>query len=238
MVANMDVTALVAVGAGILSFFSPCVLPLVPSFLIFISGATIDNYGELSARKYRKRLLIHALAFIAGFSLVFISLGVASSVLGNVFATYEKWIVRIGGVLLVLFGLNMLNVLRIPFLNQEKIIELKTKPIGVIGSFLVGVTFSLGWTPCIGPVLASILLIASTTNTAMQGFYLLSLYSLGLAVPFFVAALLVGRLVYLMQKYGWIMQYSAKVIGILLVVIGVLLMTGYYTRISAALLAL
>lgn len=234
----MDVTALVAVSAGVLSFFSPCVLPLVPSFLIFISGATIDHYGELSAKKYRNRLLVHALSFIVGFSLVFVSLGVASSVLGNVFSTYEKWIMRIGGLLLIVFGLNMLNILKIPFLNQEKIIELKTKPIGIVGSFIVGVTFSLGWTPCIGPVLASILLIASTTNTASEGLYLLSLYSLGLAVPFFVSALLVGRLVYFMQRYGWIMKYSAKVIGILLVVIGILLMTGYYTRISAALLAL
>ncbi len=234
----MDVTAFLAFSAGILSFFSPCVLPLVPSYLIFISGASIENYSDLSTKKHRKTLLLHALSFIVGFSLVFISLGLSSSLLGNLFSTYEKWIVRIGGVILILFGLNMLNILKIPFLNQEKMVHLKAKPIGLVGSFVIGITFSLGWTPCIGPVLASILLIASTTSSVREGAYLLSLYSLGLAVPFFVAALLVGRLLHLMQKYGWLMKYSSYVIGGLLIVIGVLLATGYYTRISSALLSL
>ncbi len=238
MVTSMDVTAFLAFSAGVLSFFSPCVLPLVPSYLIFISGASIEKYSDLSTREHKKTLLLHALSFIVGFSLVFISLGLSSSLLGNLFSTYERWIVRIGGVILVLFGLNMLNILKIPFLNQEKMVHLKGKPIGLVGSFVIGVTFSLGWTPCIGPVLASILLIASTTSSAAQGAYLLSLYSLGLAVPFFVAALLVGHLLRFMQKYGWIMKYSSYVIGGLLIVIGVLLATGYYTRISSALLKL
>ena len=132
----------------------------------------------------------------------------------------------------------MLNIVKIPFLNQEKMCHLKTKPIGLLGSFLIGITFSLGWTPCIGPVLASILLIASTTSTVKQGMYLLSLYSLGLAIPFFVAALLVGRILHLMQKYGWILKYSSYVIGGLLIAVGVLLTTGSYTRISEALLRL
>ena len=234
----MDVTAFLAFSAGVLSFFSPCVLPLVPSYLIVISGASINNYSELSTGKHRKTLLLHAVSFIVGFSLVFISLGISSSLLGNLFSTYELWIVRIGGLLLILFGLNMLNIVRIPFLNQEKMCHLKTKPIGLLGSFLIGVTFSLGWTPCIGPVLASILLISSTTSTVTQGMYLLSLYSLGLGIPFFVAALLVGRILYLMQKYGWIMKYSSYVIGGLLIAIGVLLATGYYTRLSELLLRL
>ena len=235
---SMDVTAYVAFAAGALSFFSPCVLPLVPSYLIFISGASIDNYSDLSAKKHRKALILHALSFIAGFSVVFVSLGLSSSLIGSLFATNERWIVRIGGIILILFGLNMLNILRIPFLNQEKLLQLKGKPIGLMGSFVIGVTFSLGWTPCIGPVLASILLIASTSSSVAQGGYLLSLYSLGLAIPFFIAALLVGRLLYLMQKYGWIMKYSSYVIGGLLVLIGFLLATGYYTQLSAWLLSL
>jgi cytochrome c-type biogenesis protein len=234
----MNVTALLAFSAGVLSFFSPCVLPLVPSYLIFISGASITSYDELSAGKQRVTLLLHAIAFILGFSLVFVALGVSSSFLGGLFSTYEKWIVRIGGLLLVVFGLNMLNVIKIPFLNQEKMCHLRTKPIGYLGSFAIGVTFSLGWTPCIGPVLASILLIASTTSTVTEGMYLLSLYSLGLAIPFFVAALLVGRILYLMQKYGWLVKYSSYVIGGLLIVIGGLLATGYYTRMSEMLMRL
>ncbi|HVN24185.1 MAG TPA: cytochrome c biogenesis protein CcdA [Syntrophorhabdales bacterium] len=235
---HMDVSALLAFGAGVLSFFSPCVLPLVPSYLIFISGASISNYDELSTGKHRKTLLLHSVSFIVGFSLVFISLGVSSSLLGNLFSTYERWIVRIGGLLLIFFGLNMLNVLKIPFLNQEKMYHMRARPIGFIGSFLIGVTFSLGWTPCIGPVLASILLIASTTSTVKQGMYLLSLYSLGLAIPFFIAALLVGRILHLMQRYGWIMKYSSYVIGGLLIVVGILLASGYFAKISESLLRL
>ena len=234
----MDVSAFLAFGAGVLSFFSPCVLPLVPSYLIFISGASIASYDELSTGRHRKTLLLHALSFIVGFSLVFVSLGVSSSLLGNLFSTYERWIVRIGGLLLIFFGLNMLNVFKIPFLNQEKMYHMRTRPIGLIGSFLIGVTFSLGWTPCIGPVLASILLIASTTSTVKQGMYLLSLYSLGLAIPFFIAALLVGRILHLMQRYGWIMKYSSYVIGGLLIVVGVLLASGYFAKLSEALLRL
>jgi len=234
----MDVTAFLALSAGILSFFSPCVLPLVPSYLIFISGATIDSYTELSSVQHRKTLLLHSISFIFGFSLVFVSLGISSSLLGNLFSTYERWIVRIGGLLLIVFGLNMLNVLKIPFLNQEKMCHMRTKPIGLLGSFLIGITFSLGWTPCIGPVLASILLIASTTSTVTQGMYLLSLYSLGLAIPFFVAALLVGRILYLMQKYGWVVKYSSYVIGGLLIGIGILLASGYFARLSETLLRL
>ena len=230
--------AFLAFSAGVLSFFSPCVLPLVPSYLIVISGASISSYDELSSRQHRKRLLMHAVSFIVGFSLVFIFLGVSSSLIGNVFATYNTWIIRIGGVMLILFGLNMINILKIPFLNQEKMYHLRAKPIGFIGSFLIGITFSLGWTPCIGPVLASILLIASTTSTVQQGMYLLGLYSLGLAIPFFIAALLVGRILHLMQKYGWIMKYSTYVIGGLLIVVGVLLLSGYFARLSEALLRL
>jgi cytochrome c-type biogenesis protein len=234
----MDVTAFLAFSAGILSFFSPCVLPLVPSYLIVISGASISNYAELSSGQHRKTLLLHAVSFIAGFSLLFIFYGILSSLLGNLFATYQAWVVRVGGLLLILFGLNMLNIVKIPFLNQEKMYHMRTKPIGLVGSFLIGITFSLGWTPCIGPVLASILLIASSTSTVTQGVYLLSLYSLGLALPFFVAALLVGRILHLMQKYGWVMKYSSYLIGGLLIVIGVLLASGYFARISEALLRL
>jgi cytochrome c-type biogenesis protein len=234
----MDVTAFLAFSAGVLSFFSPCVLPLVPSYLIIISGASISSYTELSSRTHRRTLLLHAISFIVGFSLVFVSLGISSSLLGNLFSTYERWIVRIGGLLLILFGLNMLNVVKIPFLNQEKICHLRTKPMGFLGSFALGITFSLGWTPCIGPVLASILLIASTTSAVTEGMYLLSLYSLGLAIPFFVAALLVGRILHLMQKYGWVVKYSSYVIGGLLIVIGGLLTTGYYARLSQVLTSL
>jgi cytochrome c-type biogenesis protein len=208
------------------------VLPLVPSFLIYVSGATINQYSDLSDRKYRKRILLHSLSFIVGFSVVFMSLGLSSSLLGDLFSSYQRWIMAVGGVLLILMGLNMVNLLKIPFLNQEKMVHLKERPMGLVGSFFVGVTFSLGWTPCIGPVLASILIIAATGKSVLGGMYLLGLYSLGLAIPFFVAALLVARLMNLMRRFGHVVRYTSLVLGALLVVLGALLVTGYFTVIA------
>ena len=231
----MNVNGFVAFAGGILSFFAPCVLPLVPSFLIYISGCSISSYDDLSDRKTKRKVLLHAIAFIVGFSVVFISLGVSSSYLGNVFSRYETWIMRIGGLLLVIMGVNMLGWVRIPFLNQEKMVHLNEKPVGLFGSFVVGVTFSLGWTPCIGPVLASILLIASAGGSAFAGVRLLALYSLGLAIPFFIAALLVTRLMGFMRRYGHIVKHTSVVLGGLLIVIGLLLLTGYWRVINAML---
>jgi cytochrome c-type biogenesis protein len=229
---SMQVAWWIAFLGGVGSFFSPCVLPLVPSFLIYVSGATINQYSDLSDRKYRKRILLHSLSFIVGFSVVFMSLGLSSSLLGDLFSSYQRWIMAVGGVLLILMGLNMVNLLKIPFLNQEKMVHLKERPMGLVGSFFVGVTFSLGWTPCIGPILASILLIASSSRSAASGAYLLGLYSLGLALPFFVAALLVSRLMNLMQRFGYIVRYTSFCLGVLLILLGLLLVSGYYTAIT------
>lgn len=231
----MDVNGFIAFFAGVVSFFSPCVLPLVPSYLIFLSGATISNFGDLAQAKHKKAVLIHSCSFIVGFSLVFIALGISSSFLGGLLMEYQKWILRIGGLLLVIMGLNSLNILKIPLLNREKMIHLSDRPIGLLGSFAIGITFSLGWTPCIGPILSSILIIASTTNAIAKGVWLLSLYSLGLAVPFFVAALLVDRLMSFLQKHGYVMKYSSIVIGLMLVVIGILLMTEYFSELTGLL---
>ncbi len=220
---------------GVLSFFAPCILPLVPSFLIYISGTSISQASDLSNKRYRKKITLHAVSFIAGFSFVFISLGLSSSVLGNVFSLYEKWIMRIGGFVLIVMGLSMLNIIRISFLNQEKMIHLNEKPAGYVGSFVVGLTFSLGWTPCIGPVLASILLIASTADSALSGAYLLGLYSLGLAIPFFVAALLVSHLMGFMQRWGYIVKYTSKVLAALLIFLGLFLISGYWKTLTGIL---
>jgi cytochrome c-type biogenesis protein len=228
----MDVTGLVAFSAGILSFFSPCVLPLVPSFLIYISGASITQYSDLSDKKYRKTILLHSIFFIAGFSLVFVCLGYSSSFLGNIFSEYQTWITRIGGVFLVIMGFNMLNLLKIPFLNQEKLIHIQQKKTGFLGSFIIGVTFSLGWTPCIGPVLSTILLLSATSGATSKGVYLLGLYSLGMAIPFFAASLLVARLMDFMRRWGHIVRYSSYVLGAFLISIGALLLSGYYTFVT------
>jgi cytochrome c-type biogenesis protein len=231
----MDVNGFIAFFAGVVSFFSPCVLPLVPSYLIFLSGATITNFSDLAEAKHKKAVLIHSCSFIVGFSLVFIALGVSSSFLGGLLMEYQKWILRVGGLLLIIMGLNSLNVLKIPFLDRQKTIQLSERPIGLLGSFAIGITFSLGWTPCIGPALSSILIIASATNAIGKGVWLLSLYSLGLAIPFFVAALLVGQLMPILQKHGYIMKYSSIAVGLMLIVIGILLMTEYFAELTGLL---
>jgi len=224
-----DFNSAVAFISGFLSFFSPCVLPLVPSYLIFISGISFDNYTAPDAGKYRKTVLFHSIAFIFGFSLVFVSLGLSSSFIGGFFSGYQAYIIRIGGLVLIVMGLIYLNVIKLPFLNQEKVIHLNKKPLGFVGSFIVGITFSLGWTPCVGPALSSVLIIASTTESVFQGIYLLSLYSLGLAIPFVASALLFDSLFALLKRYGHIVKYTMRVLGVLLVVIGLLLFTNYYT---------
>jgi cytochrome c-type biogenesis protein len=232
LISFIDFTSIIAFSTGILSFFSPCILPLVPSYLIFISGITFDNYNELEFKKYRKIVLIHSISFIFGFSVVFVSLGISSSLIGKFLSIYQTYIMRFGGLILILMGLYYLNIIRIPMLNHEKIIHLKEKPVGLLGSFIVGITFSVGWTPCVGPALSSILIIASTTQNILEGIYLLSLYSLGLAIPFIISALIFDRLFTLLKRFSHIVRYSMKVMGILLIIIGVLLFSSYYSTLS------
>jgi len=228
----MELNGIIAFSAGILSFFAPCVLPLVPSYLIFISGVSIDHLDGPKTAQFKSTMLIHSIAFILGFSFVFIMLGISSSMIGQFLSTYQTYITRIGGILLIVMGLFTLNIIKIPFLSQEKMIQLKKKPLGIFGSFIVGVAFSLGWTPCIGPALSSILILASAEGSARKGARLLSMYSLGLAVPFIISALLFDRLLGLLKRYGSIMKYSMKIMGILLIIIGLLLATSSLQRLS------
>ena len=228
ILSSTDLTGMVAFISGLLSFFSPCILPLVPSYLIFISGITFDDYTELRSTKYRKIVLIHSLAFILGFSFVFVTLGVSSSALGGLLSHYQVYVTRIGGFILILLGLYYLDLVKIPFLNREKVFHLKEKPFGLFGSFIIGITFSLGWTPCVGPALSSILIIASTTEDIREGVYLLGLYSMGLAIPFLVSALIFDRLFGLLKKYSSIVKYSTKILGVLFMLIGVLFFSSYW----------
>jgi len=228
-----ELTGIVALTSGLLSFFSPCVLPMVPSYLVFISGITFDDYKELQATKYRRIVLIHSLAFVIGFSFVFVTLGLSSSVVGRFLSEYQTYIMRIGGLMLIVLGLYYLNVIRIPLFDREKVIHLQHKPVGLFGSFLVGITFSLGWTPCIGPALSSILIIASTSEDIREGVYLLGLYSLGLAIPFMIAALVFNRLFSLLMRYGAIMRYSMKILGVLFICIGVLYFSSQWGVVSS-----
>ena len=229
LLSSTDFTGMIAFLSGLLSFFSPCILPLVPSYLIFISGITFDDYTGLQSGKYRKIVLIHSLAFIVGFSFVFVALGISSSALGRLLSSYQVYVMRIGGFILIILGLYYLDVIKMPFLNREKVFHLKEKPVGLFGSFIIGVTFSLGWTPCVGPALSSILIIASTTENIWEGIYLLGLYSLGLAIPFLISALLFDQLFGLLKKYSSIVKYSMKFLGVLFIVIGILFFSSYWS---------
>jgi len=229
LLSSTDFTGIVAFISGLLSFFSPCILPLVPSYLIFISGITYDDYKKIQSMKYRKIVLIHSLAFIAGFSFVFVALGVSSSALGKLLSNYQVYVMRIGGFILIILGLYYLDMVKIPFLNREKVLHLQEKPVGLFGSFVIGITFSLGWTPCVGPALSSILIIASTTENIWEGIYLLGLYSVGLAIPFVISALLFDQLFGLLNKYSSIVKYSMKFLGVLFIVIGILFFSSYWS---------
>jgi cytochrome c-type biogenesis protein len=227
----MNVSGLAAFVSGLLSFFTPCILPLVPSYLIYISGITVDDVAA-PTKEHRKKVFFHSLSFILGFSFVFVALGISTSLLGGFFAEYQTYIVRLGGIILVLLGLFYLDIIKISFFNRQYMMQLERKPVGLAGSFVVGLTFSLGWTPCVGPALSSILIVASMAGKASHGTYLLSLYSLGLAIPFIVSSLLFDRLFILLKRFAFIARFAVKVLGVLLIVLGLLMVSSYYNTLN------
>jgi len=217
----------VAFVGGVLSFLSPCVLPLVPSYLGFITGLTIE---EMAGR--RRLAMLHALLFVAGFSLVFILLGASATALGRVLNYYQDWVARVGGLIITLFGLYLLGALRFGFLQRERRVHLERKPLGYLGTVLVGVAFGAGWTPCIGPILGAILSLAATQDDLLRGVGLLATYSAGLAVPFLVTAYAVESFLDWFQRFRRYMVWVERVSGALLLVVGLLLLSGQFTRLA------
>jgi len=214
--------------AGLLSFLSPCVLPLIPSYVGFLTGLTLE---ELEVR--RGTALLHAIWFVAGFSLVFVALGATASALGVVLLHSQVWIGRVGGVIVILFGLYLLGMLRPAFLMRDRRIELARKPLGYAGSALVGVTFGAAWTPCIGPILGAILTMAAAQASLALGAGLLTAYALGLAVPFLVAAVALDRFLVWFQKFRPYLVWVERVAGVLLIVLGLLLVTDRFTLLAS-----
>jgi cytochrome c-type biogenesis protein len=217
----------VAFAAGLLSFLSPCVLPLVPSYIGFLTGMTLP---EVSVR--RRAALMHAVLFVAGFSLVFILLGATATGLGRALNQYQTWMQRVGGVLIIAFGLVCLGVVRADFLLRERRLQIEEKPVGYLGSLLVGMAFAAGWTPCIGPVLGAILGLAATTSDLGRGTLLLVAYSAGLAVPFLLAALALESFLGWFQRFRRYLPWVMRVSGALLVFVGILMVTGEFTRLA------
>jgi cytochrome c-type biogenesis protein len=218
----------VAFSAGLFSFLSPCVLPLFPSYLSFITGMSVDRLaGDVTAGA-RTRILLHSITFIAGFTAVFVSLGASFSAAGQFLMGYRDWIRILGGALIVVFGLYIAGVLRVGIFGRTKQVQIRSKPAGFIGSFAVGLTFAIGWTPCVGPILGSILTLASNDKTVQQGIALLLAYSVGLGVPFLASSLALGGFLKFFKQYRPFIPTVERVAGVLLVAVGILVLTNYY----------
>jgi len=226
---------LVAFSAGLLSFLSPCVLPLVPSYATFITGMSLDELRDAETTRTRRAVLVHGVLFVLGFTLVFMILGASATFLGSLLAYASRWVERAGGVLLILFGLYLLGVLRLPGAGREWRMHLADKPVGYLGTLLVGITFGAGWTPCIGPVLGGILTLAATRGSMMEGMGLLGVYSAGLAIPFLLSTVLIERFLTTFKRIRQWLPWINRVSGAMLLVLGVLLFTGSFSTLSALL---
>src|SRR6185369_12155531 len=219
-----DISLLGAFAGGILSFLSPCVLPLVPSFLTYLTGLTFaDLQAEHPTHVVRQRIIIHSLLFIAGVTIVFVLLGASATFVGSFLREHMKIMQKIGAVLIMLFGLHVSGLLPIRMLLGEKRVNIRNKPAGYLGSILVGITFAAGWTPCIGPILASILMVAAAKDTVYHGIILLLAYSLGLGIPFFLSSLAIHRFLTLFNRFKKFIRIFEITTGIFLIVIGILI---------------
>ena len=240
-----NVTLLAAFAAGLLSFISPCVLPLIPGYLSYISGLSLDEMrgtpqasagaaavAVAAPPHVRRRILLSSLAFILGFTIVFVAIGATASAIGQLVNKQLPLLGRIAGAVIIVFGLHTMGVLRIEWLYQEKRVQTQRKPAGFIGAMLVGIAFAFGWTPCIGPILSGILFLAGSTDTVGQGVRLLLVYSLGLGVPFFATALAINHFFAALGRIRHHYHKVELVSGALLVVIGLLIFTNKFTLIA------
>ena len=224
--AELEIGVFIAFTAGVLSFLSPCVLPLVPSYLTFVTGMSLE---DLEAGVNRRTTLVHSGLFVAGFSLIFILMGASASFLGQFFRHYEVFIARAGGIVIIILGLHLTGLFRITPLMREKRVHVNDKPAGYLGTLGVGMAFGAGWTPCIGPVLGAILTFAASRDGMWSGVGLLTVYSLGLAVPFLLAALALDSFLQAFKRFRRYLHAVEVGSGILLILLGILLLTGTFT---------
>lgn len=220
----------IALTAGILSFLSPCVLPLVPSYLSFVTGMSLEDLQEGIDRQ---RVMLHAALFVSGFTLIFVILGASATFLGRFLLYYSDWVARIGGVIVIVLGLHLMGVFQLTPLLREKRIHVGDKPTGYVGTVAVGVAFGAGWTPCIGPQLGAILTLAASQEHLMTGVWLLLVYSMGLAIPFMLAAFALSRFLGSFSRFRRFLPTVQVASGVLLVLLGVLLVTGSFEVLAA-----
>jgi cytochrome c-type biogenesis protein len=221
---------LYAVVMGVISFASPCIMPLIPSYVSYITGI---SYDELVSRESRKKniqiTLLHSLVFVAGFSIIFVLLGATASLAGSILSQYLNVIRVVGGVLIIIMGVFVMDVINIPFLQREAKLHLKTRPAGYVGTLLVGMVFGAGWTPCTGPFLGSVLALAMTSDTLGSGMVLLMLYSLGLGIPFILSAIAISAFLSSFSRLQKHFKAIKIISGIILIIMGVLLLLDKMT---------
>lgn len=228
----MELTIGIAFIGGLASFFTPCVLPMIPAYIGYLSGRSASQLQNEEKAK-RWSTLFHGLAFVLGFSTIFVLLGITISALGALLADIRPWIVRIGGIVIVVFGLHMMGVLRIPFLQYD--LHPKNnydRQRGLLSSFLMGVFFSAGWSPCVGPVLGLISEFVLESGSVSQGLLMLSFYSLGMAIPFLLAAIAVGWVIVFIRKHGKVLHYIEVATGVIMVILGILLIFGIFQQLA------
>ncbi|MEI6206813.1 MAG: cytochrome c biogenesis CcdA family protein [Desulfuromonadales bacterium] len=230
---SQEVTYIGAFIAGLLSFLSPCVLPLIPSYITYITGLSFaDLQAEHPSHIIRQKSSLHSLAFICGFTIVFVLLGASATYIGSFLQQHAVIIRKTGGVLLVVLGAHVTGLLPLKFLLGEKRVSIKHKPAGYIGSILVGIAFAAGWTPCIGPILAAILAVAATEEKVLEGIILLLFYSLGLGVPFFLSSLAMHQFIVAFNRVKKYIRLFEVITGIFLMVVGLLIYSNWLSRLS------
>lgn len=228
-----DVTILAALFAGLVSFLSPCVLPLVPPYLVYLAGTSLERLAEAEpAPRVKRDTVIAAVLFVAGFSTVFVALGASASMIGALLRFYSNELAIVAGVAIIAMGLHFLGLTPINFLYRQARIQVP-KPVGLWGAYVMGLAFALGWTPCIGPILAAILAVAASKATALKGAGLLAVYSLGLGVPFIGAALAVEPFAAFLARFRAHLAHVERVMGGLLVLTGVAFLSGFFTQLNS-----
>ncbi len=233
-----NVTLATAFLAGIISFISPCVLPIVPGYISFVSGVSLQelksnlDIDEEKRRRLLRQVGLNSVFFVLGFSVVFVVMGASATYIGNWFAANRTVLARVAGVVIIIFGLHTMGLTPIKWLNYEKRFQTQKKPMGLAGSFLIGLAFAFGWSPCIGPILAGVLALAATQDTVAQGVWLLVAYSLGLGVPFIATGLATNRFLDLFDRLKNHMRFIEITAGVLLVAVGILVATDKLQALS------
>ena len=235
-----SVSLLAAFGAGVFSFISPCVLPLIPAYISFVSGVSIDSLQQEDEERHGQttKVFISTLVFVLGFSAVFIMLGAGAGVIGKLLFMYRVWFNRVAGSMIIILGLHMTGLFRIGFLEYEKRIHVRENPLGVLGIFLIGAAFAFGWTPCIGPILAAILALAAQQGTAASGMFMLAVYSAGLGLPFILTGLAINKFFGVYRRMRRYLGIIEKVAGVFLIVVGGLIFFDMFSILSGYLMQL